>query len=712
MKKPLLLFIGIVFSFRLSFADEGMWIPSLLKVLNEADMQKMGCKLSAEDIYSINKSSLKDAVLQFGGGCTAEMISNEGLLITNHHCGYWQIQSHSTLEHNYLADGFWAKERKDELPCPGLTATFIIRIEDVTAKILDGIDGTSAKRDSIILAKSTQLEKEAAPGTHYTAKVRPFYYGNEYYLFIMETFKDVRMVGAPPESIGKFGGDTDNWIWPRHTGDFSLFRIYTDKENKPAEYSIDNVPFKPRYFFPISLKGVKDNDFAMVFGFPGRTTEYLPSYAIELIQNVSDPIRVKARTEKLAIWNEHMKIDPRVRLQYASKYAGVSNYHKKWMGEIHGLERSHAIEEKQLLEKKFTDRLSQNPEWEKQYGSLLSNYKTSIAQLSPTKTTLDYFTETINAVEIIKFASGFKPLAGIKPEELSKKLENLKAGSKGFYKNYSAETDKKVFVAMLTMYRDNVTNNMHPEFYEVIRKKYRGNIENYADMIFKKSIFASEGKLMSFLNHYKQGDEKKLMKDPAFILADEAYSFYAKNILSLYKSINNNLDILQRTYMEALRLVIPERRYYPDANSTLRVSYGKIEGYDGNDGVHYYSHTTLDGVMEKEDSTNTEFFVPRRLKYLYKTKDYGQYADADGKMHINLISSQHTTGGNSGSPLIDGEGRLIGINFDRNWEGTANDIHYDDSQGRSIILDIRYALFIIDKFAGATNLIQEMSIVK
>ena len=695
------------------FAEEGMWIPSLLKALNEADMQKMGCKLSADEIYNINKSSLKDGVLQFGGGCTGEMISGEGLLITNHHCGYSQIQSHSSVEHDYLTNGFWAMNKKEELTCPGLTVTFIVRIEDVTAKILDGVpsDITETKRDSILTARGKKIEKESTDGTHYNARVRQFYYGNEFYLFVMETFKDVRMVGAPPESIGKFGGDTDNWIWPRHTGDFSLFRVYADKENNPAEYSADNVPYKPKYFFPISLKGEEINDFAMVFGFPGRTTEYLPSPAVELIQKVSDPIKVKARTVRLGIWEEDMKKDTKVRIQYASKFAGVSNYHKKWSGEIHGLELADGIKVKQEIEKTFQERVSKNPDWNKKYGNLIGDFKSAYAQLTPYQKVVDYFSETINAVEMLRYANGFVSMINTKSQdEKNKKFENIQKGVAGFYKDYNVETDKKLFIAMLKMYYDNVDKSMRPAFFETIEKKYKMNFQKYADYVYKKSMFASQEKINQYVT---ASQAKQLDSDPAFNIASSAYyEFFEKKIQPEYNKLLDEVNRLQRTYMQALMEVIPEKKYYPDANSTMRVSYGKIEGYEGKDGVTLKHYTTLDGIMEKEDSTNSEFIVPKKLKELYLKKDYGQYADKNGKIIVAITSSQHTTGGNSGSPLIDASGNLIGVNFDRNWEGTANDIIYDDTQGRSIILDIRYALFVIDKFAGATNLINEMKIVR
>lgn len=713
MRKSFLTILCSLCSALVLLAEEGMWIPSLLKSL-QPSMQKLGCKLTAEDIYNINKSSLKDAIVHFGGGCTGSMISEEGLLITNHHCGYGQIQSHSSVENDYLTNGFWAYNKKEELPCKGLTVTFIIRIEDVTSRILEGVsdDMSEAQRDSVIQARSKKIEKEATDGTHYTARVRSFYYGNEFYLFVMEVFKDVRMVGVPPESIGKFGGDTDNWIWPRHTGDFALFRVYADKNNKPAEYAPDNVPFKPRYFLPISLKGVQENDFAMVFGFPGRTTEYLPSMGVELIQKVSNPISVKARKERLAIWETDMKKDAKVRIQYASKYAGVSNYYKKWTGEIRGLKRANGIILKQNIEKSFQERVSQNPEWNKKYGSLLADFKTAYTKFTPYQKIVDYFTETIFAVEIIRYASRFvAAVNATSKEDRKEKLENLKKGIDGFYKNFNPPTDKKLFAAMLRMYYENVDKNMHPEFYKIVEKKYKGNFEKYAEDVYKKSIFTYHTKIRDALNSF-EWEPKKIQSDPAYMIAKTAYyDFFEKRIEPEYNDIENEITRLQRKYIKALMEVMPEKKYYPDANGTMRVSFGKIEGYEGNDGIILKYYTTLDGVMEKEDSTNSEFIVPKKLKELYQKKDYGQYADKNGKIIVAIVSSQHTTGGNSGSPLIDAHGNLIGVNFDRNWEGTANDIIYDDNQGRSIIVDIRYVLFVIDKFAGATNLINEMKIV-
>lgn len=715
MKKLFLLLAYCLLPTACLYSEEGIWIPSLIQQIYP-EMQKAGCKLSAEDIYNINKSCLKDAVVHFGGGCTGAMISGEGLLITNHHCGYRAIQSHSSVQNDYLTNGFWALTKKDELANQGLTATFIVSMEEVTGKILAGISDSlpEPKRDSIIAAREKILEKEAVAGTHYNAYVRSFYYDNEFYLFLTETFRDVRLAGAPPEAIGRFGGDTDNWIWPRHTGDFTLFRIYADKENKPADYSPDNVPYKPKYFFPISLKGAEENDFAMVFGFPGRTTEYLPSPAVELVQKTSDPIRVKARTSRLEIWDQDMKKNPAVRIQYAAKFAGVSNYHKKWAGEIKGLEKADAIKVKQEQEQWFQQRLAKNPQWQKKYGTLLADFTLLYQKLTPYQKVVDYFYETLFAVEIIRYANSFSSLVNAKEEEQSRVLgmKRLVSATESFFKDYNPSTDKKLFSEMFRMYYEEVTPSMHPPVFKTIFSKYKNDFEKYSEMILEKSIFSSEQKMKKFLSNYKKGDAAKIKKDPAYLLARGLYDFFEKNIQPQYSSLSNEINRLQRTYMSALRIVVPEKKYYPDANGTLRISFGKIEGYDGKDAVKYSCFTTLEGIMEKEDSTNSEFIVPKKLKELFLKKNYGKYTDKSGKIRVAMTSSQHTTGGNSGSPLIDADGNLIGLNFDRNWEGTANDIIYDDRQGRSIILDIRYALFVIDKFAGASHLIGEMKIIR
>lgn len=703
----------------LVWADEGMWLPMLLEKLNEKDMQKSGLKLRAEDIYSVNKSSLKDAIVHFGGGCTGEIISNEGLLLTNHHCGFSQIQSHSSVQNDYITNGFWAMKREEELPCPGLTVTFIIRMEDVTEKALEGVkEGMSEKeRDSVIQANIKRTEEEAVKGTHYSAKTAPFYHGNEYYMFITEVFKDVRMVGAPPSAIGNFGGDTDNWMWPRHTGDFSIFRVYAGKDNKPAEYSKDNVPFKPRHFLPISLKGVKENDFAMVFGFPGRTTEYLPSQAVDLIMNVSDPAKVGLREVRLAAWKSDMEKSDSVRIKYASKYAGVANYYKKWQGEMLGLKQYNAVQRKQEFEKMFSERVAGNKEFTQKYATLLNDFERVYKEMKPYQLSYDYFVEAGLAPEIVRYANGFKKLVdlarkeGIKKEEVDKLAADYRKWADRHFKDYYAPADEKVTGGLLQKYYDDIDATMHPPVFGKIVSRH-GDFRKYSADLFTKSVFASKEKILSVLENFDKGKADQLASDPAYQLADGLYSHYRENILPGFTKYNSEAAGLNRKYMQAQREVVPEKKYYPDANSTLRVSYGKVQGYLPREAVHYNYYTSLEGIMEKADIPNPDYKVPEKLVELYNKKDFGQYADATGMVPTCFIATCHTTGGNSGSPVIDGNGYLIGTNFDRNWEGTMADIMYDPSRVRNIICDIRYTLFVIDKYAGAGHLIKEMKIVK
>lgn len=701
-------------------ADEGMWLPMLLEKLNEKDMQKSGLKLKAEDIYSVNKSSLKDAIVQFGGGCTGELISNEGLLLTNHHCGFSQIQSHSSVDKDYITNGFWAMKREDELPCPGLTVTFIIRMEDVTAKALQGVkdEMNEKERDSVIQANIKKIEAEAIKGTHYNAKTAPFYNGNEYYMFITEVFKDVRMVGAPPSAIGNFGGDTDNWMWPRHTGDFSIFRVYAGKDNKPAEYSKDNVPFKPRHFLPISLKGVKENDFAMVFGFPGRTSEYLPSQAVDLTLNVSDPAKVSIREVRLAAWRSDMEKSDSVRIKYASKYAGVANYYKKWKGEMLGLKQYNAVQRKQEFEKLFTQRLAANPDLQKKYGTLLANFDQVYKDIKPYQLSYDYFVEAGLGPEVVRYANGFTKLVelarkeGVKQDEVEKMVADYRRWANGYFKDYYAPADEKVTGALLQKYYDDIDTAMHPPVFAEIAGKYGEDFPKYAADLFAKSVFVSKEKILAVLENFNKEKAEQLAADPAYKLAEGLYGHYRENIRPSFIKYNEQAAELNRKYMQAQREVITEKKYYPDANSTLRVSYGKVQGYDPREAVHYNYFTTLAGVMEKADIPDPDYKIPAKLVELYNKKDFGPYADNTGMVPVCFIATCHTTGGNSGSPVIDGNGYLIGTNFDRNWEGTMADIMYDPSRVRNITCDIRYTLFVIDKYAGAGHLIKEMKIVK
>ncbi|WP_241738901.1 S46 family peptidase [Pontibacter beigongshangensis] len=698
---------------------EGMWLPLLLKQLNEAEMQQQGFKLTAEDIYSINRSSLKDAVVSFGGFCTGEIVSAEGLLLTNHHCGYGQVQSHSSVENDYLTDGFWAMNRQQELPNPGLTATFIVRMEDVTSQILTGIPAaaTEAVREATILGNMARVRQEATAGTHYDAVIKPFFYGNEFYMYITETFRDVRLVGAPPSAIGKFGGDTDNWMWPRHTGDFALFRVYAGADNKPADYSPDNKPYQPKHHLPISLKGVQQGDFTLVFGFPGRTNEYLTSHAIQEIYEVSNPAKISIRETKLRLLDEDMKASDAVRIQYAAKYASIANAWKKWIGENRGLHKANTIEKKKELEREFAQWVNADASRKQQYGNLLAEFGQNYQQLDGITIARDYVNEAAMGVELIRHAVDYIRLVELvetkgAASEINTLADRLEKSAPGFYKNYNAPTDKKVFAALLDQYYQNIDPKFHPEaFSSTARQKYQGNFSKYADDVYSKSVFVSEDRLKAAMADLRAGKTQAFKSDPGFLLASSILSHYRSEILPVYNQVNDNLNLLYRTYMTALREMQQDRKFYPDANSTLRVAYGKVADYEPMDGVKYKHYTTLEGVMEKAAMGGVEdYVIPARLRELYEQKDFGPYG-VDGQMPVCFIASNHTTGGNSGSPVINGNGQLIGINFDRNWEGTMSDIAYNPDQVRNISVDVRYLLFIIDKFAGAGHLVQEMTLV-
>ncbi|WP_066836105.1 S46 family peptidase [Rufibacter ruber] len=698
--------------------DEGMWLPMLLKQLNEADMQKKGMRLSAEDIYSINKSSLKDAIVQFGGGCTGEIISNQGLLLTNHHCGYGQIQSHSSVENDYLTNGFWAMNRDQEKPNPGLTATFIVRMEDVTKQILGDVPAglPEAEREQRVQANIKKVQAQATAGTHYGAIIRPFFYGNEYYMYVTETFKDIRLVGAPPESIGKFGGDTDNWMWPRHTGDFSLFRIYAGPDNKPADYSPKNKPYTPKHHLPISLAGIKEGDFTMVFGFPGRTTEYLPSQAVREIVEISDPAKVKIRTVKLGLLDQDMKADPRVRIQYAAKYASVSNAHKKWIGEMRGLRKLDAVTKKQELEKQFAAWVNQETSRKNTYGQVLPQFEQNYAQLANGITLArDYFNEAVLGVELLSYAQGFSQLAGMiqqnAPEaEVQEQIKKLKAGAPGFFKNYNQPTDQKLFEALLQLYAQDVPPTFQPDAFKSQTQNFKGNWNAFTQEVYGKTSLSTPEKVQEVLSQKPAEILKRLAADPAVQLISSFVGTYRSKVLPTYTSLTDQNTLLNRTYLQGLREMQQNRKFYPDANSTLRVSFGQVDGYKPADGVQYEYYTTLEGIIEKEDPTIVDYYVPAKLKELYQKKDYGPYG-VNGTMPVAFIASNHTTGGNSGSPVINAQGQLIGTNFDRNWEGTMSDIMYDPDRVRNISLDARYFLFIVDKFAGAGHLVKEMTLV-
>jgi len=713
-----LLFIIAIFILTLPYlkADDGMWIPILLQKYNIADMQKKGFKLTAEDIYSINKASLKDAVCLFGGGCTAELVSGEGLLLTNHHCGYDAIQRHSTLDHNYLSDGFWAATHADELPNEGLSVSFLVSMEDVTDQVLANVkDGMpESQRQKIVSEAIANIEKVARLQTKNEVKVKPMFSGNEYYLFINEIFRDIRLVGAPPSSIGKFGGDTDNWVWPRHTGDFSVFRIYANKNNEPATYSLDNVPYKPKKFLSVSLKGIKEGDFTMVYGFPGRTSEYLPASAVEMIQNYEDPSRIKLRQIRLDNIKLSMDTSISVRIKYASKQAGIANGWKKWIGEVKGLKKINAIDKKHSFENGFTT-WANDPSRAGKYSKILSRYQEIYKEIIPYDVARIYVNEAVFSIEIMDIVGEFESLALVDKkttkENIDKHILKIKNRISNFYKNYYQPIDKLNFAQLLKAYHDDLDAKFYPEVFKRIDKKFKGDFAKYADFVFEKSIITDRQKIEKFLAKFTYKDVKTLLDDPAYKLYSDVINLYRVNILPNYSKYDDELTVLHRTYMQGQREFLKDKIFYADANLTLRVAYGKVEGYCPYDGVCYNYFTTLKGIMQKDNPDIYDYDVPKKLKDLFAAKDFGIYS-TDSTMHVGFIASNHTTGGNSGSPVLDANGNLIGINFDRCWEGTMSDIMYDPDQCHNISLDIRYALFIIDKFAGAKHLVDEMNIVK
>ena len=702
----------LLFALPMAAQQGGMWIPSLLKGMNEKEMKSLGMKMSASDIYDVNKSSLKDAVPQFNGGCTSEVISSKGLLLTNHHCGFGEIQSHSTVEHDYLTNGFWAMNQAEELPNPGLEVTFIVKIEDVSAKVLDGTASLTSEAEkqkkiaSNIASLTNTLPKEAWQEN----RIRTFYEGNQYILFVIESYKDVRLVGAPPSSIGKFGSDTDNWVWPRHTGDFSLFRIYADKNNRPAEYSKDNVPYTPKHFFPVSLKGIEEDDFTLVFGYPGRTTEYLPSIAVEQIVNSLNPAKIEVRDRALKVADGFMRKDNAIKIQYASKYASIANYWKKWIGETQGLKKSNAIEVKQKFEKNFLAQV-QKAHKEEEYGQLFEDFQKNYTEIAPYALSRDYFMEVVlRNTELLSIGYKLFQLEQVynsKGEQSftdrkNNTLENLKETYKDFNKN----VDEKVFEQLIELYATKSPQQFLPE--QILKKDYK----KMTAEIYSQSDLTSYKGMESLLTGNPKAVIAKLNKDKGYQLVKVLTEAYLKNVNPKYDEINLKISALQRTYMKGILELSPkDARIFPDANSTLRVTYGKVKGYEPADAVSYGYSTYLDGVMEKYIPGDYEFDVPQKLIDLYNTKDYGPYG-MKGKMPVCFIGTNHTTGGNSGSPAIDAKGNLIGLNFDRVWEGTMSDIYYDPAICRNIMVDIRYVLFIIDKYAGAKHLVDEMKIVK
>ena len=705
MKKVIIALLAALFWLP-SIADEGMWIPMLLK-RNEADMQQKGMKISADDIYSINKACLKDAIVLFGSGCTGEFVSDKGLLFTNHHCGYSYIARNSTLEHNYLANGFWAKSLEEEIPCPGLSVTRLVRMEDVTNQVLDGItDNMSESERALVIATNIKtITQKATEGTHYKAIIKPFYYGNQYFMYVNEVFTDVRMVGTPPSNIGKFGGDTDNWMWPRHTGDFSVFRVYAGKDNKPADYSADNQPYKPLQHLTISLKGVEENDFTFVFGYPGTTNRYATSQAVDLAANVTNPIRIALRTIRLNHYNNAMNQDAAQRLKYSSRVASIANGWKKWQGESLGINRLNGVEKKQAFEKKFQQWATDKPMYKDVLPAMEQNY----AKLKDIELKTTYFGEAVMAADFMNRAAQLYNLSKMENDSLiAKRVEALIKNNENYFKDFDKHTivDRAIFI-------ETFTNMCKAGFGGFVANKDVdvAKIEEMLGKIYDKSILTSEKDIMKLLKTYKAKDAKKILKDPAVALYLSAVdNLYSTADRQQYKELKNEINRLYRLYVKGMMEMDANNVSFPDANLTLRVAYGHVKGFRPKDGVYYKPYTTLEGIMEKENPDIYDYVVEPRLKELYNTRNYGQYANSKGELPVGFIATNHTTGGNSGSPVLNANGELIGLNFDRCWEGTMSDLLFDPNYCRNITLDIRYCLFIIDKYAGAKNLIDELTI--
>ncbi len=701
---------------QICFADEGMWLPQLLAQLNEKQMKAQGMKINAGDIYNINKGSLKDAIVSFGGFCTGEVISDKGLVLTNHHCGFDAIQDHSTLDHNYIKDGFWAKSTGEELPNPGLFVTFIVRIDDVTTQVLAGVPTGLAEneRQSLVDKNIAKLRTTVKKEAYQDILIRPFYEGNKYYLFVTETYKDVRLVGAPPSSIGNFGKDTDNWMWPRHTGDFSMFRIYAGKDNRPAAYSVDNVPYKPKKSLAISLDGMSQNDFTMVFGFPGRTTEYLPAVAVDQIITVNDPAKIAIREKALTVLDGFMRKDEGIKIQYADKYATIQNAYKKWQGEILGMNRTGGLQKKKTYEETFQKMVAANTKWNTRYGNLLNELNAVYTEFKPYGYARDYFNEVVPRIELFTIAGQLNSLINAKEKNGEKgfadALPLVKERLRGIYKNYAAEVDKQLFAALMQMYVTNASKDLATPELQAWVDLANGDYQKLAGMVYDATDLDNKEKTLQELDKDPAALLEKHKKDRANDLFIRISNGYYTNVAPKLNALQNRINQLQRMYMQAQMDVFTNKTFYPDANSTLRVTYGKVKGYEARDAVKYDYYTYLDGVMEKYQPGDYEFDVPQKLIELYKNKEYGQYGTGD-KMPVCFIGTNHTTGGNSGSPALDAYGNLVGLNFDRVWEGTMSDLNYDPSICRNIMVDIRYVLFIVDKFAGASNLISEMKLV-
>lgn len=711
-------FISILFILpSLVYSDEGMWLPFLVGEQNYAKMQEMGLKLTVEELYDINNACLKDAIVMLdGGGCSAELVSAQGLIFTNHHCAYDDIQSHSSIENDYLSDGFWAKSLEEELPNQGKTASILVRVDDVSNQILTKLSRnmTESERNAEISKLSEEIIYRAIEGTHYRAEVSVMFGGSEFYLFVYETYRDIRLVGAPPSSIGDYGGDTDNWMWPRHTGDFSVYRIYTSPDGKPADYSPDNIPYKPKHFLPISIDGIKEGDFAMVWGYPGTTDRYLSSFGVKLALDQANPAISKLGGIMLDNMKEEMAKNEKVRIQYASKYASIANFWKLYTGQTKWLKRLNVYSKKKGLESEFAQWFEQDNNRKANYGKVLYNLRSAHVDMRDAyyQTVSIYFSLMYNfGIELLNFSSNSNLLIEAMTSGDQSKIDEvvtiLKADAENFYKDFYLPIDKQNMTDLITAYTRDIPDFMQADVIGIINTKFKGDISAYAEDVYKRTIFASKESYIAFL---EKPNLAKLEKDPIIVLAN---SLATKNHQFMVESrdVYDLLDKSNREFIAGIREMNADKAYYPDANSTMRVTYGEVIDYYPADAVHYHWQTFLKGVIEKEDKENDEFFVPEKLKQIYADKDFGDYGEGD-RMPTCFITNHDITGGSSGSSVINGEGELIGIAFDSNWEGVSGDIAFNPAQQRCVNVDIRYVLLIIDKFAGAQHIMDELKIVK
>jgi cytochrome c1 len=715
----LILCLIVLLIIKPAYSDEGMWVPLFLKELNEDEMKAMGMKLSADDIYNINKASMKDGVVLFGRGCTGEIVSNSGLMLTNHHCGYGRIQSHSTVDNDLLTNGFWAKNLREELPNQGLNAALLVYMEDVTEEILKDVSDnlTGQLRELKINENIKNLQNKITQDNHYTARVVPFYFGNQYIVMVYEVFKDIRLVGAPPSYIGKFGGDTDNWMWPRHTGDFAWFRIYADKDNNPAEYSEDNVPYTPKYSFPISLKGVEEGDFTFVFGYPGRTNQFATSHAVKMITTDENPIAIEMRRKKMDVMEKYMAKDKLAKIQFAAKHASTANFWKKMIGENKGIKKIDGIGKKQKLEERFLEWVTQDDERLKKYGNLISEFESLYEKLTPANKAATIFFEGGYAIELIRCALQFNRLYemsvmdNVDENAVKTEVEKLKEFIEGFYKDYDVNADREI-ASLLLPYYYMVNSEYAPDIFTTIDKKFKSDMQAYVTFVFTRSMFADYNKVYSFLDKYQPSKHaKNLASDEGFRLMKQLVENY-RTVLAVTDEIETKLDSLYKIYVVGLMEMNQDKRFYPDANSTLRVSYGNVAPYRPVDAVSYKYYTTTAGILDKSKQDYPDYVISDEFAEFLQNGDFGRYAHSDGTMRVGFIATNHTTGGNSGSPVLNAHGHLVGINFDRVWEGTMSDLFYDIEVCRNISVDIRYVLMITDKYAGAGNLIDELQIVE